>query len=122
RMRVASRIPVDSYTLASLKVHQEEVLDQVFGVLYYTLEAHILVDKLPPKTVEEIYTVTSPEVPVTWWDHFKVEKVAADKWYWRWLAKLKAPNFQVNTKTVTLRVDLERWISYPEAQNIPDTF
>lgn len=122
KSKVAMRLPVDSYTVQAMEVSVDTFTQSLFDEMVYKLESYVLQDKLPPKTVEETYTFASKMNPVTWWDHFKVEKLATSKWYWRWLGKLKPPMFEVETKDVTLRVDLERWISYPEAQNIPETF
>jgi hypothetical protein len=119
---VSFRLPVDSYTMRSMELNQYDIMDHMLGEMVYKLQAYVLQDKLPPKTVEQKHTYTSPKIPLTWWDMFKAEKLATYKWYWRWLARLKAPKFDVKTQEVTLKVDLERWISYPEAQDIPDTF
>lgn len=122
KARIATQLPIDSYTLNSMRASVEDDMNFFTDQIILRLEAFVLQDKLPPKIVEQKHTYTSPKIPLTWWDLFKAEKLTAYRWYWRWLARLKSPKFEVKTQEVTLRVDLERWISYPEAQNIPDTF
>lgn len=99
-----------------------DVAQEMFDHMAYRLRVDILQDQLPPVEVVEEQLVTTVPVPVTWWDHFKQEKVAADKWYWRWLGKLAPPLLEARVKTVTLTVDLQRWVSYPEAQSIPASY
>ena len=122
KTRLGMRLPVDSYLVNSIRLHQYEAYESMFTDMVFQLEAYVLQDKLPPQTVRETRVITSNPTPATWWDPFKVTKLEQNRWYWRWLGKLKPPLMQADTKEVTLEVNLERWISYPEAQNIPDTF
>ena len=122
KSRIGMRLPVDSYLLQSAQVSQVELYDSLFSDMLYQLEAFVLQDKLPPATVEESQLVSTVPVPATWWDHFKRDKIADDTWYWRWLGKLKPPLMKVETREVTLKVDLERWVSYPEAKDLPPNF
>jgi hypothetical protein len=121
KTRVGSRLTVDSYVLQSSKFRVEEGLNLFADELVVGLEAFVLQDKLPPKTVEKDYVCTTPPVPTTWWDHFK-HTYRDRTWLKHLIVHLKPPMYTAETKNVTLRVDLERWISYPEAQNIPETF
>lgn len=122
KTRLGLRLPVDSYLINTMRISQQEIYESMFPDMVYQLEAFVLQDKLPPQTVRETRVITSNPTPATWWDHLKVTKLEQNKWYWRWLGKLKPPLMQADTKEVTLEVNLDRWISYPEAQNIPDTF
>lgn len=122
KTRIGARLPVDSYLINTMRVDRHETYEDMFGQLVYSLEAFVLQDKMPPQTIRDTKNVVSPATPATWWDHFKKDKVAADKWYWRWLGKLKPPLMYTEIKEITFEVNLERWISYPEAQNIPETF
>ena len=122
KTRLGMRLPVDSYLIQSIRLSEHQFYEDMFRDMVYQLEAYVLQDKLPPVSVEESTEVLTAPVPATWWDHFKVTKLEQNKWYWRWLGKLKPPLMQAESRTVTLKVNLERWISYPEAQNIPDTF
>jgi hypothetical protein len=119
--RVGMRLPLDSYVVQTMRFSQE-ALEHTLDEMVFRLEAFVLQDKLPPKTVEETLEITLPTAPDTWWDLFKAVKLNENKWYWRWLEKLKTPKFSVRTHEVTMQVDIERWVSYPEAQNVPDTF
>lgn len=122
KTRLGMRLPVDSYLINTMQISRQEFYEDMFTDMLYQLEAFVLQDKLPPKTVRETKKVIANPTPTTWWDHFKADKLKADKWYWRWLKKLKSPQYTIDTKEITFEVNLERWISYPEAQNIPDTF
>lgn len=121
KARIATQLPIDSYTLNSMRASVEDDMNFFVDQILLRLEAFVLQDKLPPKTVEETYTYTTPPVPATWWEHFKHSKLGKG-WVWAWVTWLKPPLYTAETKKVTLKVDLDRWISYPEAQNIPDTF
>jgi hypothetical protein len=126
KVRLGLQIPVDAYLLQTMKVDVHKVHEDMFTDMMFRMEAFVLQDQLPPRTVsEEVYVTTSP-VPVTWWDHFKVEM--ADKWWFRWTQKytwakrrIFPPRMEAQVKLVRLSVDLERWISYPEAQSVPET-
>lgn len=122
KARVGFRLPVDSFTVRSMNFREEDLRYDLFSDMVYKLEAYVLQDKLPPKTVEKTLEITLPKTPDTWWDLFKAVKLNENKWYWRWLDRLKTPKFSVRTREVKMKVDLERWVSYPEAQNIPETF
>lgn len=116
QVRVRSQVPVESHLWSTLDIG---VVEAAFGNLILSLDARVLQDNLPPKEVKTEHTVTTPPVPATWWDHFKVTKLEANKWYWRWLGKLKPPRMTVESKVVQVSADLSRWVSYPEAQRVP---
>lgn len=122
KTRLGMRLPVDSYLINTMRISQQEFYEDMFTDMMYQLEAFVLQDKLPPQTVRDTKNVVSPATPATWWDHFKVAKLEQNKWYWRWLGKLKPPLMTTEIKEITFEVNLDRWISYPEAQNIPETF
>lgn len=82
------------------------------------LDSYVLQEKLPPEYVVEDYTVSTPPVPTTWWDHFKAEKLNGERWYWKWLRRLKPPLYNVEVKTVKLSVNLKRFWNYPEAKAV----
>lgn len=122
KTKLGMRLPVDAYLIQTMRVDTHEVYESMFHDMVLQLEAFVLQDKLPPQTVREVKQITTPPRPATWWDHLKADKLAADKWYWGWLKKLKPPLYTAESKEITLEVNLDRWISYPEAQNIPETF
>lgn len=118
QVRVHSRLNVDSYLLSSARLSVQDQTTYFADQLALQLEAFVLQEKLPPEYIVEDYTVSTPPVPVTWWDHFKVEKLNGERWYWKWLGKLKSPKFTVEVKTVKLSVNLKRFWNYPEAKAV----
>lgn len=117
--RVASRINLPAHIWSTATIGIDQEVNFLVDELILQMEAFVLRETLPPETVKQQYTLSTPSVPVTWWDHFKVDKAKQDRWYWRWLGKLKAPQFAVEVKTVELSVDLRRYWAYPEAQPVP---
>lgn len=121
KTRVGTQLSVDSYTLNSMCLEVENDIRFLTDDLVIRLEAFVLQDKLPPKTVTETKHVTTPPVPATWWDHFKHD-YKDRTWLKHLIVHLKPPLYKVGGVEVGLTVDLERWVSYPEAQKIPETF
>lgn len=119
QVRVYAKLPIDSYLW---REHQISYFEAAFGDLVVQLESFVLQDKLPPKALEEVFYIEGSRYPVTWWDHFKVTKLEQGRWYWRWLGKLKEPQLERETFTRNVRVNLERWVSYPEAQVVGPEF
>lgn len=125
KVQVGTRLRVDSYTAQQMKLSGHEEMDRILGDLVYSLTSAVLQDKLPPTNVTETKSFTSRPTPATWWDHFKHDNFTT-WWFWaifyvchRWI---KPPKYVTDTKNVTLTVDLERWINYTEALNVPDSF
>lgn len=116
--RVVSRIQVPSHVWNSATLNVG-LLDPIIQDLVLSLESTVLRETLPPEKITEEVLLTTPPVPVTWWDHFKKEKLATERWYWRWLGKLKPPLYEVSTKTAEVTVNLQRYWNYPDAAPVP---
>jgi len=74
----------------------------------HRLEAMVLQEHLADDHYEEILVVTQPK---TWWDHFKIDHL--DSWWGRWL-NTHFPS-EYNSENHLVRVKIERYASYPEA-------
>lgn len=121
KARVVSQFRVDGYTRNSMRLRVEDDPSFLTDDLVLHLEAIVLQDKLPPTKVTETEIVTTPPVPATWWDHFKHE-YQDRTWLKHLIVHFKAPLYKVEGREISLTVNLERYISYPEAQNIPENF
>lgn len=121
KARLGLRLPVDSYIFRDAQVSRDDLTEHLFDQMVYNLETYVLQDKLPPQEFTETRLVTSEPAPATWWDHFKHE-YKDRTWLKHLIVHLKPPLYHAKTKEVTFKVNLERWISYPEAQNIPESF
>lgn len=81
-------------------------------------EFEVLQDKLPPVSIEDEKSV-EVETWTSAWQLFKHNHWDS-KWFsWTVQPFCDPPQSETVTKHAHLKVDLQRWITYPEAQYIP---
>ena len=117
RARLYARLPIDSGFWRSMSLSVDD-LGRLAWDMAIRAEFEVLQDKLPPVSVTDEKSV-EVETWTSAWQLFKY-----NHWNSRWFSWTLRPfcepaKSEVVTKHAHLKVDLQRWITYPEAQYIP---
>jgi hypothetical protein len=79
----------------------------------YHLSTYLLAEKLPPERVETTEQVRW-QTPDGWWQTLRHQY--RQRWWVRWSLGRWPVRMQQHERTVGLRVDLDRWQTFPRAQ------